>query len=358
MTDTDAGRNRDRFRRSHHSPPQVTVAVVGATGLVGETLLRILEERKFPAGQVRAFATARSAGKTVRAFGKPVTVEQISADADPTSARALFGAIDFAFFAVGEPISRRLAPISAEAGALVVDKSSAFRLDPAVPLVVPEVNLAAAAGHRLIANPNCSTIPLAVALWPIERAFGLEWVSVATYQSVSGAGKEAVNELEAQTRGEAQVVAFPRRIAANVLPEIGPFDAEGHGEEERKIAAELQKIIGRPDLRISATSVRVPVVVGHAEAVSFKTRKKATRQQLADVLAAAEGVRFFDGTDYASPLDIAGTDDVAVGRLRSDQAHDGAYLCWIVCDNLRKGAATNAVQIAEAALRLTANVPA
>lgn len=331
------------------------VALVGATGLVGETLLRIMEERNFPASEVRAFATSRSAGATVRAFGSALTVDAIADDA--AAERQLYG-VDVAFFAAGESVSKRLAPAAAAAGALVIDKSSAFRLDPSVPLIVPEVNMDAAAGHRLIANPNCSSIPLAVALNPIQRRFGLKWVSVSTYQSVSGAGKDAIDELEAQVRGGLERRALPRRIAANVFPENGPWGDDGYGEEERKIAAELKKILRTPDLRVSATSVRVPVVVGHGEAVSFKTAAAATREQIGDLLAGAAGVRFQDGVDYTSPLEIAGCDDVAVGRLRPDHAHPGAFLCWIVCDNLRKGAATNAIQIAEAAFSRIAKVTA
>jgi len=330
------------------------VAIVGATGAVGETLGRILEERRFPITSLRAFATQKSAGSTVRSGSCQAIVEAIDASTPDAS---LFDDVDVAFFAVGDAVSAAYGRLVAERGVLVIDKSSAYRLEPDVPLVVPEVNGDALPGHRLVANPNCSTIPLSIALAPIDRAFGLAWVSVSTYQSVSGAGRDAVDELAAQTRGDDRAAAaLPKRIAGNVIPEVGSFEAGGDSGEESKIAAELRKIISRPDLPVSATTVRVPVAVGHSEAVAFATKQPATRDEIRNVLANARGVTFTDGTAYATPLDVAGTDIVAVGRLRPDQAHENAWLLWIVCDNLRKGAATNAVQIAEAALR-SAPVP-
>ncbi len=329
----------------------LNVAIVGATGLVGETLARILDERRFPLRSLRAFGTARSAGAHLHAGGREVAVEPLAEARDP------FKGIDVAFFAAGDAASRTYARAAVDAGAFVVDKSGVYRLDPAVPLVVPEANAEAIGTQMLVANPNCSTIPLAVALSPIEKVFGLTWVSVATYQSVSGAGKDAVEEYRAQLAGSTNALVLPRRIAGNVVPEVGDFDASGYGDEERKIAAELKKILARPDLRVSAMCVRVPVAIGHSEAVSFATHRPATREQLRDILRSAPGVRFEDGNGYASALDVAGTDDVAVGRLRADTAHPGGFSCWIVCDNLRKGAATNAVQIVECALR-AAKVPA
>jgi len=324
------------------------VAVVGATGVVGETLLRILEERRFPISSLRAFATARSAGSVVRSGAREATVEVIDASTPDPS---LFEGVDVAFFAVGDAVSAAYGRLITSRGVLVIDKSSAYRLEPDVPLVVPEVNGAEVSGCRLIANPNCSTIPLAMSLAPIDRALGLAWVSVSTYQSVSGAGRDAVVELEAQTRGEDRAAAaLPRRIAGNVIPEVGSFEAGGDSGEESKVAAELRKIISRPDLAVSATTVRVPVAVGHSEAVAFATKRPATRDEIRNILANAPGLTFTDGTAYATPLDVAGTDVVAVGRLRPDHAHENAWLIWVVCDNLRKGAATNAVQIAETAL--------
>lgn len=324
------------------------VAIVGATGVVGETLARILEERRFPMTSLRAFATARSAGSVVRSGACEATVEAIDA-ASPDA--ELFDGVDVAFFAVGDSVSAAYGRLIAGRGVLVIDKSSAYRLEPDVPLIVPEVNGAELSGQRLIANPNCSTIPLAMALAPIDREFGLAWVSVSTYQSVSGAGRDAVEELAAQTRGDHRAAAaLPKRIAGNVIPEVGSFEAGGDSGEESKIAAELRKIMSRRDLPISATTVRVPVAVGHSEAVAFATKRPATRDEIRNVLANAPGLTFADGTAYATPLDIEGTDTVAVGRLRPDRAHENAWLLWIVCDNLRKGAATNAVQIAEASL--------
>ena len=323
----------------------LAVAIVGATGLVGETLARILDERKFPVASLRAFGTTRSSGEIVRAGGRSAKVEQLDGASNP------FAGVDVAFFAAGDAVSRRYARAAADAGAFVVDKSGVFRQDANTPLIVPEANAGAIGNHNLVANPNCSTIPIAVALAPIERAFGLGWVSIVAFQSVSGAGKDAVAEYEAQVRGDDAPRTLPRRIAGNLIPQNGPFDASGYGEEERKIAAELMKILERPDLPVSATAVRVPVPLGHSAAVAFGPARAATLDELRELLRTAPGVRFEDGPGYATPLDVAGTDDVAVGRLRADSAHPGAYLCWIACDNLRKGAATNAVQIVEAAMR-------
>lgn len=329
------------------------VAIVGATGVVGETLGRMLHERRFPIASLRAFATKRSAGKIVRCGKHEAVVEAIDADAfDPS----LFDDVDIAFFAVGDAVSAAYGRSISQRGVLVVDKSSAYRLAPDVPLVVPEVNGATVVGKKLLANPNCAVIPLALALAPIDRAFGLAWVSLSTYQSVSGAGRDAVEELEAQLDGDERVAALPRRIAGNVIPEIGVFDADGVSGEEQKVAAELRKILSRPDLPVSATTVRVPVAVGHSESVAFGTVRPARRQEIGVLLSHAPGLTFADGTSYATPFEIAGTDRVAVGRLRPDQAHQNAWLLWIVSDNLRKGAATNAVQIAEIALE--ARVPA
>jgi aspartate-semialdehyde dehydrogenase len=330
------------------------VAIVGATGVVGETLARILEERAFPIASLRAFATKRSAGTIVRSGGHEAIVEPIdSAAPDPRT----FQGMDVAFFAVGDAVSAAYGRTVSERGTLVIDKSSAYRLEPDVPLVVPEVNGASAAGKKLIANPNCSTIPLAMTLAPIDRAFGLAWVSATTYQSVSGAGRDAVEELQAQLDGDDTVAALPRRIAGNVIPEIGAFNVDGHAGEEQKIVAELRKILGRPELRVSATAVRVPVTIGHSESLAFGTNRAATRDQIRDVLRSAPGITFADESEYATPLDVAGTDRVDVGRLRPDLAHENAWMCWVVSDNLRKGAATNAVQIAQAVLE-SVKIPA
>jgi aspartate-semialdehyde dehydrogenase len=323
------------------------VAIVGATGLVGEMLLRILDERHFPIVHLSLFATSRSAGTQVEALGLSSAVQLLDVQKPPD-----FASIDLAFFAAGADVSLALAQAAAAAGAIVIDKSAAFRLHPDVPLVVPEVNGETLRGHKLIANPNCAVIPLAVMLGPIARRHGgLQWVSVATYQSVSGAGKEALREFERQQAGDrTPPTALPRRIVANVFPENGPFDDSGYGEEERKIAAEFKKLLADDAVCISATSVRVPVAVGHGEVVAFQTKRPATKDDIAQTLREASGVKFLEGTSYATPLEIAGSDDVVVGRLRADDAHPGAYLAWVMSDNLRKGAATNAVQIAESAL--------
>lgn len=324
------------------APSGWNVVLVGATGLVGESLLKVMSERRTPVGWLRLFASRRSAGRTVRALDQDVVVKSLDDDPDP------FYDADVVFFAGSDDASKVYAK-NAAMRALVIDKSSTFRLDPAVPLVVPEVNAQLIPQTGLVANPNCSTIPLAVALAPIDRAFGLAWVSVSTYQSVSGAGKEAADEMVDQLRGGDARGALPRRIAGNVFPEVGDFGDDFSSGEERKIAAELQKILDRPRLAVSATTVRVPVAVGHCESVAFGTVRPATRAQLAETLSSTPGVKFQDGIGYATPIEAAGTDDVFVGRLRADRAHPGAYLCWIVCDNLRKGAATNALQIAELA---------
>jgi aspartate-semialdehyde dehydrogenase len=325
------------------------VAIIGATGLVGETLLGILESRRFPISELYLFAGERTAGTSVMALGQPCIVRELRAQ------DGLGASVDIAFCATSAQISRTLAPPLAARGTLVIDKSTAFRLDADVPLVVPEVNRDALAGQRLIANPNCSTVPLAVALGPIHRRFGLRWMSVATYQSVSGAGKDALDEFERQARGDnVAAKALPQRIAGNVFPENGPVDDSGYGEEERKIAQEFRKILADQEVLVSATSVRVPVAVCHSQAVAFETRDRASLEDIARILRAAQGIKFLEGPNYATPLQVVGSDDVFVGRLRPDTAHPGAYLAWMVSDNLRKGAATNAVQIAEAALAMLA----
>jgi aspartate-semialdehyde dehydrogenase len=316
------------------------IAIVGAAGLVGETVLRVLEERGYAPEALALFGGARSAGTGVTAFGRQSPVRALREEAD-------LAGFDAVFFAADAATSARFAKPAAAAGAIVVDKSSLFRLDPAVPLIVPEVNAGAIGGARLVANPNCATIPLAMTLAPIARAFGLSWTSVATYQSVSGAGRDALDEYRAQCAGSDEVRVLPRRIVGNVVPENGAFDENGDGDEERKIAAELRKVLALPTLPVSATSVRVPVAVGHCEAVAFGTNVTAARKEIAATLRTAAGVKFLDGSEYATALDVAGSDDVVVGRLRSDAAHPGGWLCWVACDNLRKGAAKNAVQIAE-----------
>ncbi|HEY8393563.1 MAG TPA: aspartate-semialdehyde dehydrogenase [Thermaerobacter sp.] len=325
------------------------VAIVGVTGLVGRHVLRLLEERRFPVDELRPLATARSAGRVVEFGGERLEVREASED-------TLRGA-DFAFFAASGDVSRELAPVAARAGTIVIDKSNTFRMDPEVPLVVPEVNRDALARHRnLIASPNCSTIQLVVVLKPILDAFGLKRVVVSTYQAVSGTGAAALEELEAATRAglegtdfEPQV--YPEPIAFNVLPHCDRFEDEWATLEEWKLVRESRKILGRPDLAVTATAVRVPVRVGHSEAVWLETERPADPAALRQVLEGAPGVVVWDDPArnlYPTPLRVAGRDEVFVGRIRRDPTSDRAFWLWIVADNLRKGAATNAVQIAEA----------
>jgi aspartate-semialdehyde dehydrogenase len=316
----------------------LAVAVVGATGSVGETLLRVLEERRFPVGELRALSSAKSAGSRVRFGGR----EHVVAEARPA---ALRGA-DIVFFAATGELSRTLAPVAVEAGAWVVDKSSTWRLDPEVPLVVPEVNLGALAAHRrLVACPNCTTIGLVMALEPLRRAAGLAHVAVTTLQAASGAGREALEELAGAPRG-----VFPRPLAANVLPQCDRFLDDDATAEERKLVEETRKILALPGLAVTATCVRVPVAVGHSATVLVETERPLAPEEARAALRAFPGVRVDEGTGYTTPLELAGRDEVAVGRVRRDPTHPRRLWLWCVVDNLRKGAATNAVQIAEAVL--------
>ncbi|MDP2873079.1 MAG: aspartate-semialdehyde dehydrogenase [Bacillota bacterium] len=324
------------------------VAVAGATGLVGRTILRILEERSFPVGEIRLLATERSAGQEIEFAGRKVKVQIARPEA--------FEGMDLAFFAVGTDASRILAPIARDRGAVAIDKSNAFRMDPAVPLVVPEVNADALAGHRgIIASPNCSTIQMVAVLKPLDTAAGLARVVVSTYQSVSGSGRGGMVELESQLQDlhsgrKAAVRFYPRQVAMNLIPHIDSFLPDGYTGEERKMILETRKILGLPELPVTATTVRVPVMVGHAEAVNVETRRKLTRAEALRALAAAPGVVVMDDPAaglYPTPLDAAGRDEVLVGRVREDPSIENGLDLWIVADNLRKGAATNAVQIAE-----------
>lgn len=315
-----------------------TVAVVGATGLVGETVLRVLEERAFPVGALRALGSARSAGTRVRFRGR----EHEVAEAGP---EALRGA-DLVFFAATGELSRTLARAAVEAGALVIDKSSTWRLDPEVPLVVPEINAHALASQRgLVACPNCTTIGLVMALEPLRRAAGLVHVAVTTLQAASGAGREALEELAGTPRG-----VFPRPLAGNVLPQCDRFLEAGTTAEEQKLRDETRKILGLPALALTSTCVRVPVAVGHSAAVLVETERVLAPEEALAALGAFPGVRVHTGDDYPTPLEVAGRDEVHVGRVRRDPTHARRLWLWCVLDNLRKGAATNAVQIAEALL--------
>jgi len=318
------------------------VAVVGATGVVGTTMLSLLRERSFPASEIVPFATERSAGRELKGG---LTVRALNDEAD-------LRGFDIALFSAGGGTSRDWAPRFVEAGATVVDNSSAWRRDPSIPLVVSEVNPDALERHRgLIANPNCSTMQLVVALAPIQRRAGIERLVVSTYQSVSGTGKKAVDELNAQTQADLsganppEPAVYPEPIAFNVIGAAGNFaDGDDHTDEERKMMFETRKILADESIGVAVTCVRVPVRVSHSLAVNVQTREPLSGEDARELLASAPGVVV---EDVPTPLRAAGRDEVFVGRIRRDESHPRALSLWIVSDNLRKGAATNAVQIAE-----------
>jgi aspartate-semialdehyde dehydrogenase len=321
---------------------QYRVAVVGATGVVGTTMLGLLRERRFPAAEIVPFATQRSAG---RRLDGGLTVRALNDDAD-------LSGFDVALFSAGGGTSREWAPRFVDAGAVVVDNSSAWRRDPDIPLVVSEVNPHALERHRgLVANPNCSTMQLVVALAPIHRRAGIERLVVSTYQSVSGTGKKAIDELDAQARASLngdempEPEVYPEPIAFNVIGAAGNFaDGDDHTDEERKMMFETRKILEDESIGVSVTCVRVPVRICHSEAVNVQTREPISPEQVRELLAEAPGVVV---EDVPTPLRAAGRDEVFVGRIRRDESHPRAFSMWVVSDNLRKGAATNAVQIAE-----------
>ena len=324
------------------------VAVVGATGAVGGTMLRVLEERGFPVTELRPLASARSAGTEVDFLGIPRIVQELTTDS--------FEGIDIALFSAGGSRARDFAPAAVEAGAVVVDNSSAFRMDPDVPLVVPEVNESALSGHKgIVANPNCVAAPLVVALKPIADEVGIERIVLSSYQSVSGTGVAAIQELKAETIGyfdgaEPEPSVYPHPIAFNVLPHIDTFDDSGYTGEERKVMDETRKMFGIPDLPVSATCVRVPVMVGHSESIQIETTEVISPDHVRELLMVAPGVSLVDEPEtnrYPLPREAAGRDEVLVGRIRSDSSHPRGIALWLAADNLRKGAATNAVQIAE-----------
>jgi aspartate-semialdehyde dehydrogenase len=326
------------------------VAVVGATGAVGEVMLSILAERRFPVGELVALASERSAGGEV-AFGNRKVVVRDLATFDPAG-------VDIALFSAGGAISKEYAPKFAAAGAVVIDNSSAFRQDDDVPLVVAEVNPEAARSRPrgIIANPNCSTMQMLVALAPLHRAAGIERINVSTYQSVSGTGRRALEELGRQTAGllnfqPADPEVYPVQIAFNVIPHGGDFTANGYTTEEMKLVWETRKILDDDRIRVNATVVRVPVFYGHSEAVNIETRDKLPAVEARALLEAAPGVEVVDDPvdgGYPTPVTHAsGSDPVYVGRIRDDLSHPRGLNLWIVSDNIRKGAALNAVQIAE-----------
>ncbi|MCY4296904.1 MAG: aspartate-semialdehyde dehydrogenase [Gammaproteobacteria bacterium] len=330
---------------------QANIAIVGATGAVGECLLEILAERRFPVGRIHALASERSAGKTVLFGNKPVTVENL-ADFD-------FSQVEIGLFSAGGAISAEYAPKAAEAGCVVVDNTSHFRNDADVPLVVTEVNPSCIADFRnryIIANPNCSTMQMVVALKPIHDAAGISRISVATYQAVSGAGASAVAELAGQTAEllngrPAEAKVFPGQIAFNALPHIDRFMDNGYTREEMKMHWETRKILADDRITVSATCVRIPVFYGHSEAVQIETRQSISAAQARALLLDAPGVRVIDELEangYPTPVEhAAGADPVFVGRIRDDFSLENGINLWIVADNIRKGAALNTVQIAE-----------
>ncbi len=321
-----------------------TVAVVGATGLVGRKMTQVLEEHRFPVGELRLLASARSAGKTVEFAHRQVPVIELT----PGS----FAGVDIALFSAGAAVSREFAPHAVSAGTLVVDNSSAFRLDAGVPLVVPEVNRADIFAHRgIVANPNCSTIQLVVALKPLHDLWKIRRIVVSTYQSVTGAGKKGLTQLEDEiARKPALEKKFPHRIAFNILPQVDVFLEDGSSKEEYKMVEETKKIMGDDSIRVTATCVRVPVWGGHSESVNVEFEKPCDVVQAREALAAAPGVIVRDNpgsSEYPMPVDAWDTDPVYVGRIRRDPTVASGLNLWVVADNLRKGAATNAVQIAE-----------
>ena len=324
--------------------------MVGATGAVGSTILGVMRERGFPADEVVPFASERSAGRKIDWGDQDLKVQALSEDS--------IGGFDLALFSAGGERSEQWAPRFVDAGAVVVDNSSFWRMHEDVPLVVTEVNPDAVDGHRgIVANPNCSTMQMVVALKPILDAAGIERIVVSTYQSVSGTGQRAVEELENQTRSiiDARELGppsvYPHRIAFNVLPQVEKFkDGDDYTTEERKLMAETRKILGREDIGISATCVRVPVYTGHSESVNVQTREPLSPEECRELLASAPGVVVLDNPAdgiYPLAIDAAGRDEVFVGRIRRDPSHESCLNMWVVGDNLRKGAALNAVQIAE-----------
>ena len=332
------------------TPRSLTVAVVGATGVVGRTMIQVLTEREFPVGELRLLASGRSAGRSVLVDGRTHEIGEAMPEA--------FDGVDIALFSAGGDVSQALAPQAAARGATVIDNSSAWRMDPTVPLVVSQVNADDLAWHEgIVANPNCSTMQLAPVLMAIRDTVGIDRVVVDTYQSVSGTGADAIAELEGQIVAHVEgrpkaATVYPHPIAFNALPEIDVFLDNGYTKEEWKVVIESRKILHLPDLRISCTAVRIPVFVSHSEAVHVETREPLTPDRARKLFAAVPGVVVRDdpaGHVYPLATDAAGHDDIFVGRVRHDPSvPDGRGLAfWVVSDNLRKGAATNAVELAE-----------
>ncbi len=329
-----------------------SVAIVGATGMVGREFIKILEQRNFPVDGMRLLASDRSSGKKIFVNHNEIVVEETTAES--------LKDIDIAFFSAGAEVSRHFAPIAAQAGAVVIDNSSAFRMEPEIPLVVPEVNPEDIGRHKgIIANPNCSTIQMVVALYPLHKVNPIKRIVVSTYQAVSGTGTAAIDELTAQAKQvlDGQTPAphiYPHQIAFNVLPEIDVFMDNGYTKEEWKMVEESRKIMNADDMAISATCVRVPVFTGHSEAVNVEFTDVISVDEVERILGKAPGIRVLDDPTislYPQPWSAAGSDEVFVGRIRQDASSPRGLVMWIVADNLRKGAALNAVQIAEEGIK-------
>lgn len=330
----------------------INVGIVGATGAVGQELLKLLHERNFPMASLRLFASARSAGKVIGCAGKTYTVEEAKVGA--------FAGVDVAFFAAGGSVTRALAPDAVRCGCLVIDKSSHYRMDPDVPLVIPEINPEGLRHHKgIIANPNCSTAVTLMALWPLHQAFGLKRYFASTYQSVSGTGAEAVQELEAQVQAHVkgdQITkkVYPYQIAFNVIPQVDSFGPNGYTGEETKMMLESRKIMGLPSLKVSATTVRVPVVRAHSVSVNAEFEKPVSVEAARAAIAAFAGAELVDDPAnkvYPTPLDFSKKVKCGVGRIRIDTALDNGLALWVSGDNLWKGAALNAIQNAEFMVR-------
>lgn len=324
------------------------VAILGATGMVGQEFIKVLQQRNFPMESIKLLASDRSAGKKMFVSHREITVEE----ATPNS----FKDIDIALFSAGAEVSRYFSPIAAQSGAVVIDNSAAWRMDPKVPLVVPEINVEDIKWHRgIIANPNCSTIQMVVALYPLHKVNPIKRIIVVTYQSVSGTGAAAVEELTEQSRqvleGQTTVPhVYPHQIAFNLLPEIDVFLDNAYTKEEWKMVEETRKIMHAEDIAISAFCVRVPVFIGHSEAIHVEFSQPMSPDEARHILAQAPGVKVLDDPAislYPQPWSAAGTDEVFVGRIHRDASHPNGLVMWVVADNIRKGAALNAVQIAE-----------
>ena len=331
---------------------QCSIAIIGATGAVGQETLKLLEQRRFPARSVRLCASPRSVGKRLRLFGQDLMVEETTPDS--------FRDVDIAFISVSADVSRELAPHAVAAGALVIDDSSAFRMEPHVPLVVPEVNADDLAGHQgIVSIPNCSTTQMVMALYPLHRVNPIRRVIVDTYQAVSGTGGAAMDELREQAQAaledrESGSQVYPHQIAFNVLPQVEGFLDNGYTKEEMKMLEETRKIMHAPEIAVSATCVRVPVYISHSEAVHVEFTHPMSPEEARETLAGFPGVTVLDdpaNSGYPMPWSVAGTDEVFVGRIRRDMSHPNGLAMWVVADNLRKGAALNALQIAEEVLK-------